>query len=205
MPARRWITIALSLAAIVLIGIIAADQFLKRETSGDGPVRSSGKALVGGHFTLTDHTGKRVTEADYRGKFMLVYFGYTFCPDVCPGELQIITAALDELGEKAGLVQPLLITVDPARDSAAQLADYVTNFHPSLIGLTGTAEEIAAAAKAYRVYYKKVEDEGGDPNAYLMDHSSIVYLMDREGEFLTHFTYGTPPDEIAKKIAGYLP
>jgi protein SCO1/2 len=117
-----------------------------------------GQALVGGPFTLTDHTGKRVTDQDFHGRTMLVFFGFTFCPDVCPSGLQVMSAALDKLGPKAERVVPILITVDPERDTPAQLALYVSSFHPRLIGLTGTPAEIEAVAKAYRAYVKKVED-----------------------------------------------
>src|SRR5690606_11015171 len=113
-----------------------------------GSVRTVGEALVGGPFALTDHTGERVTDQDFRGRYMLVYFGYTWCPDVCPTELQVISSALDELGDKAAQIRPIFITVDPERDTVAQMADYVANFHPSFVGLTGSSEEVAAVAKA---------------------------------------------------------
>ena len=160
---------------------------------------SSGTALVGGPFTLTSHEGKRVTNEDFRGKYMLVTFGYTYCPDVCPTELQIISAALDLLGERGKDIQPIFITIDPERDSVAALAQYMPNFHPRYVGLTGTAEEIQAVAKAYRVYYAKVAGQGGQD--YLMDHSSIIYLMDKQGTFLKHFSYGTDAKQLAEGIA----
>ena len=166
-----------------------------------GPGRmplSSGTALVGGPFTLTSHEGKRVTNEDFRGKYMLVTFGYTYCPDVCPTELQIISAALDLLGERGKDIQPIFITIDPERDSVAALAQYMPNFHPRYVGLTGTAEEIQAVAKAYRVYYAKVAGQGGQD--YLMDHSSIIYLMDKQGTFLKHFSYGTDAKQLAEGI-----
>jgi protein SCO1/2 len=165
-----------------------------------GPVRTIGEALVGGPFTLTDHTGKRVTDNDFRGRYMLVYFGYTWCPDVCPTELQVISAALDNLGDKAGQIRPIFVTVDPERDTVAQMADYVANFHASMVGLTGSPEEIAAVAKAYRVYYAKAKTEGSDTD-YAVDHGSLIYLMDPEGKFVTHFTYGTDPEKLAQGLA----
>ena len=122
-------------------------------------VLSIGKATVGGPFTLTDHTGRRVTDKDFRGQHLLVFFGFTYCPDVCPSGLQVMTAALEELGPKAEKITPIFISVDPERDTPEQLALYVSSFHPRLVGLTGTPEEIQQVAKAYRVYYKKVEDE----------------------------------------------
>jgi protein SCO1/2 len=127
---------------------------------------------------------------------MLVFFGYTSCPDVCPATLQVITAALEQLGDKARDVVPVFITVDPERDSVPVMADYLSHFGPRFVGLTGSPEEIAAAARAYRVYYSKLS---GD-NAGLFDHSSIIYLMGRNGEFLKHFTYTTDPDALAKGL-----
>jgi len=154
--------------------------------------------LVGGPFELVSHKGEHVTDKDFRGKYMLVSFGYTYCPDVCPTELQVISAALDELGEKAKDIQPIFITIDPERDTVATLAQYMPSFHPRYIGLTGSPEAIAKAAKAYRVYYSKGENKGGGD--YLMDHSSIIYLMDKQGTFLKHFSYGTDAKVLAKGI-----
>ena len=162
-------------------------------------VSYTGTALVGGPFTLTDHTGRKVTDKDFLGKYMLVFFGYTYCPDVCPTELQVMSAALDSLGAKAGTIQPIFISVDPQRDTPEVLKQYVANFHPRLVGLTGTPDEIASVAKAYRVYFSKVENNSGT-DTYLMDHSAIIYLMDRQGKFLKHFTYSTDAAALAKAI-----
>ncbi len=162
-------------------------------------VMSVGKATVGGPFTLTDHTGRRVTDKDFRGKYMLVYFGFTYCPDVCPSGLQVMSAALDQLGAKAEKITPMFISVDPERDTPEQLAQYVPSFHPRLIGLTGTPEEIQAVAKAYRVYYRKVKDEKSTAE-YTVDHTSIIYLMGPEGEFITHFTHATPVATMVEKL-----
>jgi len=162
-------------------------------------VMSIGKAAVGGPFTLTDHTGRRVTDQDFRGKYMLVYFGFTFCPDVCPTGLQVMAAALDQLGPKAEEIIPIFISVDPERDTPEQLAQYVPSFHPRLIGLTGSPEEIQSVAKAYRVYFRKVKDEKSTAE-YTIDHTSIIYLMDPNGEFVTHFTHATPVDVMVEKL-----
>lgn len=171
-----------------------------------GIVRTSGTALVGGPFDLVDQNGVRVTEAGLKGHLTLIYFGFTYCPDICPTELQSIGAALDLAGAKdatsAGGLQALFITIDPERDTQAALAAYMPNFHPLIRGLTGSKDEIAAAAKAYRVYFSKVEDSPGS-TTYLMDHSSIIYLMGRNGEFLKHFGLGTPPEEVAAKLHEY--
>jgi len=157
---------------------------------------------LGGAFSLTDHTGRRVTEADFTGKLGLIYFGFTYCPDVCPTELGIMASALDLLGPDAGRVMPVLITIDPARDTQAALADYVARFHPALIGLTGTDEEIAQAARAFRVYYRKVQP----PNAsdYVMDHSSFIYLVGPDGRVRQLFRPNMAPEAIAAAIRGQL-
>ncbi|HLA01519.1 MAG TPA: SCO family protein [Aestuariivirga sp.] len=163
-----------------------------------GPI-SIGTALVGGPFSLTDQEGRKVTDKDFRGHYMLVFFGYTYCPDICPTELQVMSAALDNLGAKADDIQPIFISVDQQRDTPEVLKQYVTNFHPRLVGLTGSAEEIASVARAYRVYFSKVENNS-EPDAYLMDHSTIMYLMDGQGKFVKHFTYSTDAAALAKAI-----
>lgn len=163
-----------------------------------GPI-SIGTALVGGPFSLTDQEGRKVTDRDFLGKYMLIFFGYTYCPDVCPTELQVMSAALDNLGAKADDIQPIFISVDPQRDTPEVLKQYVANFHPRLVGLTGTPEEIAAAAKAYRVYYSKAGN-GSGPDTYLMDHTTITYLMDKQGKFLKHFSYSTDAAALAQAL-----
>lgn len=164
---------------------------------------SVGQALVGGPFSLVDHTGKRVTDADFRGKHMLILFGFTYCPDICPSGLQVMSAALEQLGDKADRIVPVLISVDHERDTPAQLADYVKSFHSRLVGLTGTAEEIAQAAKAYRVYYKKVVDEKSTAG-FTYDHSALIYLMGPDGRYLAHFSHAAGPDAMASRLAKLL-
>ncbi len=159
--------------------------------------RSEGKALIGGPFSLVDTDGKRVTDRDFRGKLMLVFFGYTHCPDICPTEMQNMADVMDKLGAAANEVAPIFISVDPARDTQKTLSAYVKNFSPRIIALTGSEDEVASAAKAYRVYFRKAE--GGSDN-YTVDHSVFVYLMDRQGEYLTHFMFNTPADTIAGTI-----
>ncbi len=158
----------------------------------------TGTALVGGPFTLTDQDGRKVTEKDFLGKYMLVFFGYTYCPDICPTELQVMSAALDSLGPKADPIQPVFITVDPQRDTPEVMKQYVGNFHPRLMGLTGTPDEIASVAKTYRVFFSRVENSA--PDTYLMDHSTITYLMDPQGKFLKHFSYSTDSAALAKGL-----
>lgn len=157
---------------------------------------------IGGPFTLTDHQGNRVSDEAYRGKLMLIYFGYGYCPDVCPTELQNMAVALDEMGEAGAEVLPIFITVDPERDTVDFMAEYVANFHSRMIGLTGGRDEVDAAATLYRVYHAKVKSDSASD--YLVDHSSFVYLMGRDGSFLTMFRGATDPQKIAKTIIDYL-
>lgn len=157
--------------------------------------RNQGEALIGGHFELTNQNGENVTEANYRGKYMLVFFGYTSCPDICPVTLQEMTAALDQLGGKAQDFQPIFISVDPERDNVAHLKEYIGNFHPSFAALTGDKAKIEVIAKAYRVFYQPGQTEG------LIDHSSVIYLMDKEGRYLKHFSANANRDEIYKGLS----
>jgi protein SCO1/2 len=156
-------------------------------------------SLVGGPFSLEDGAGKQVSDRDFRGKYMLVYFGYTFCPDVCPTTLNEVADALDHLGTKANDLQPIFITVDPKRDTPAVVKQYTAAFSPKLIGLTGTPEQIAAVAQAYRVYYAE-HRTGPGPNDYSMDHSSILYLMGPDGKFIAPVR----ADESGKDMAADL-
>ena len=160
---------------------------------------SSGKALIGGPFTLTDTSGKKVTDKDFRGRYMLVFFGFTACPDICPAGMQLISAALDKAGPVADKITPIFISVDPARDTPEKIAAFVKNFDDRIVGLSGTPEEIDAVAKAYRVYYEKTPNEAA-PADYGMNHTSIIYVMGPDGEYLTHFTPTTSVDAMAEKL-----
>ncbi len=184
--------------AVILVGWAIARVRPELFGALTGQATVPGAISVGGPFTLTDHTGKRVTEASYRGKFLLVYFGYTYCPDVCPTELQTVSTALDKLGAEADRVVPVFITFDPERVSVTALAEYVKLFDPRLIGLTGTDAEIAAVTRAYRVYYAKAPSK--DSTTYLMDHSSFLYLMGPDGAFRALFRQGMSPDDLAKAL-----
>lgn len=157
---------------------------------------------IGGPFALIDHTGKPRTDKDFRGKLLLIYFGYSYCPDVCPTDLQQIGLAVDRLGPDGEAVQPLFITLDPERDTAAHLADYVPLFHPRLIGLTGGAEEIRRAALAYKVYYARYPP--GSPD-YVIDHSSFIYLVDENGTYIGFLPTGTTADRMIEIIRLHLP
>jgi cytochrome oxidase Cu insertion factor (SCO1/SenC/PrrC family) len=152
---------------------------------------------VGGPFALVDHTGRQRTEADFRGKLLLLYFGFTYCPDLCPTDLQSIGLAIDQLGKAGEGVQPLFVTLDPDRDTPQHLANYLPLFHPRLIGLTGDPSSIRQTARAYKVYYAKVPTSGDD---YTVDHSGYIYLMDRAGQYFGFFPPGTPPDRMADVI-----
>jgi protein SCO1/2 len=169
--------------------------------SAGGVQMPQGMAL-GGAFSLTDHTGRAVTERDFAGRFLLVYFGFTYCPDVCPTELGTIAAAMDELGEAAERVTPVFVTVDPERDTVEAMAEYVARFHPRMVGLTGTPAEIAAVARAYRVFYAKVNRP--EMTAYLMDHSSFIYLVGPDGRVRSLFRPQTAPEAIAQAVRGQL-
>jgi len=158
-----------------------------------------GREPVGGPFSLIDHTGRPRNNGDFRGKLMLIYFGFTYCPDICPTDLQNIGLALDELGLAADEVQPLFITVDPERDTAEHLKEYLSLFHPQFIGLTGDASAIRAAADDYKVYYAKVpsKQQGG---TYTVDHTAFIYLMGADGSYVGFFPPGTPPGRIAETL-----
>src|SRR5216684_9060612 len=160
-----------------------------------------GRGPIGAPFTLTDHTGKQRSDTEFRGKLMVVYFGYTYCPDVCPTDLMAITQALDALGPAAEGVQPLFITIDPERDSKV-LADYIAAFHHSLIGLTGSADEIRKVANSYKAFYAKVQDErSGD---YSIDHAGVIYLMGRNGEYLGFMPPQTNPGRLTEILRKHL-
>jgi protein SCO1 len=190
-----------ALAAVLLGGlvILGAGVFLGL-AHRDSPRGAAGTLLasaIGGPFRLVDQNGGAVTDADLKGKWSLVYFGYTHCPDACPTALNDIAVALDELGPKRGAVRPVFITVDPERDTPEVLKAYITAFDTPILALTGTPEEIAQAAKSYRVYYAKHPEAGGD---YSMDHTSVIYVMDPQGRFTASFTHESSPEEIAERL-----
>jgi protein SCO1/2 len=165
----------------------------------NGETQVTGKPSVGGPFSLVDQTGKRVTDKDFLGRYMLVFFGYTNCPDICPAGLQVMSAAFDKLGHRADEIVPVFITLDPADDTPEKLATYLKSFHPRLIGLTGSESDIAAVAKAYRVFYQKVPDDK-DPSRYSIDHSSIFYLMGKDGTLVAPIPHTNDVDQLAIAI-----
>jgi cytochrome oxidase Cu insertion factor (SCO1/SenC/PrrC family) len=186
------------LACLVVIAAVAALAWslvpVERASKG------AGEALIGGPFTLTDQHGAEITEQDFAGRYMLIYFGYTFCPDFCPLSLSTMTRALELVpGEVAEQVVPIFISVDPTRDTVEHLAEYAPLFHPRLVALTGTEEQVEAATSAYRVYFKPVESEHATD--YLVDHSTFIYLMGPDGEYVTHFGHTASAEEMAERLA----
>ena len=167
--------------------------------AGTGETALPPGVALGGAFALVDSKGHAVTDRDLRGRWVLLYFGYASCPDVCPTELQTMAEGIDALRpDLAAKVQPVFITVDPERDTPERLADYVALFHPRLIGLTGTPAEVAQAARAYRVYYAKTAS--ADPAEYLMDHSSFLYLVGPDGAVRALFRPGTTSEDLAAAL-----
>jgi protein SCO1/2 len=187
-PLARAIALGSLLVAVAILGYATWRDFAPES-----------KLTLGGAFVLTDQFGKPRSDAEFRGQYMLVFFGFTHCPDICPIALQTISDALDLIGTDAARVTPIFITVDPARDTPQALRDYAANFHPRLVALTGTPAEIGAVARLYRVFYAKATggNAPADPAAYIMDHSAVVYLMGPDGDYVTHFDPGTTAEAIA--------
>ena len=192
----------LALACVLFSAPIAANETAEPSATELIEGLLSGRAPVGGPFELTDQTGHRRTDADFQGKLVVLYFGYTYCPDVCPTELQSISLALDKLGAAADIVQPLFITVDPGRDTPARLADFVSSFHPRLIGLTGSLAEIRKTAIAYRTFFARSGATTADD--YSVDHTGFIYLLGKEGRYLGFLPPGLAPDAIADAIRARL-
>lgn len=199
----RISAILASLAVVVGLG---AGAWFAFRPDGDpfAPCRTSavagGAAAIGGPFSLTDGNGRSVTDADVITGPTLVYFGYSFCPDVCPTDLSRNALAADALAAKGAPVGQVFITIDPARDTQEAIREFTSAIDPKLIGLTGTPEEIAAAAKAYKVYYRK---SGDDPEYYLMDHSTFTYLMAPDVGFLEIYRSDATPEQVAESVQCY--
>ena len=191
----------LILFAALLFAVAFAGTYVIAVQSQKG--QTADTALIGGPFSLAGAYGKPVTDRDFRGKLMLVVFGYTHCPDVCPAELQTIAEVMDKLGSAADKVAPIFISVDPQRDTTEVLSPFVKAFNPNIVGLTGTPAEVASAAKAYRVYFRKVGSES-DKGDYTVDHSAFIYLMDGQGNYVTHFTFASTSDVILAAITKHL-
>ena len=198
------VALATGLAIGLALGMSAAQAHVpvQRSAAELMDVLMWNREKIGGPFALVDQQGRKRTDVEFRGKLLLVYFGYTTCPDVCPTDLLQIGKAIESLGSQGESVQPLFITLDPARDTTTRLAAYVPSFHPHLIGLGGSAGAVHKAADAYRVYYKKVAiGQGGD---YGIEHAAYTYLMDRNGKYLGFFPPGTSADRMSEVIRPHL-
>ena len=178
---------------------------------------SSGTPSIGGAFTLVDHNGNTVSEKDFAGRHMLVFFGYPNCPDVCPLTLNTLTEVLDKMGKDADKIRPVFVSVDPRRDSPKVIKEYLSNFHKSFIGLTGTAAQVTAAKRTFRIYSQIHQDPDQQPDStykdpnkdankddYLVDHSSVSYLMGPEGKFKTFVRHSAKADAVLAKIKKHL-
>ena len=201
----KRIALIVGATALVIALAVAMGWYFERGggSISSGGVTGTGTAAIGGAFSLTDQHGQRRTDKEFAGKYLLVYFGFTHCVDACPLALLNMSRALDALPPDAvDKLQPIFITVDPARDDVAQMALYLQNFHPKFIGLTGTVEEIGAVAKAYRVPFDAPKpDENGD---YQVQHGTIVYLMAPDGSYLANFDHTTKGEDMAKSLQNYV-
>ena len=169
-----------------------------------GRVVSTGQLEVGGSFRLTDQNGQTRSDTDFRGKYMLIYFGYSFCPDVCPTTLAVMSEALSKMGPDAKRIVPVFITTDPERDTPKVLKDYMDAFGPEFVGLTGSVADIRAVEKKFRVYAKKqpLESQNAKPAGYGVDHSNVLYRVGPDGKTVSYYTEAMPPDELAKDLKG---
>lgn len=195
-PPARAILMGLGVLLAVVLGVLA---FRGGDPSGPAV---TGEAAIGGPFAMTDTDGRPVDQRLLQGKWSAVFFGYTYCPDVCPATLTTLAAAQTRLGDQGRDLQTVFVSVDPARDTPAQLKSYLASpaFPKPVVGLTGTPEQLAAIAKAYKVYYAR----NGDGPGYLMDHNSAIYLMDPQGRFVRLIRPDAAPDEMAKELGAAL-
>jgi len=186
---------------IVAPALLAAGVFTTavalRIVSPVPKVITSGTAAIGGPFTLVATNGEDVSDQTYRGKWLLTFFGYTYCPDACPTALNNISVALEKLGSDAAKLQPLFVTVDPHRDTREVMRDYLQSFDPRIIGLTGTLDQIDRVAKEYRVYVAQQKSESDEANSYLVSHSAYIYLIDPDGKFVNVIQGGEAGEDIA--------
>lgn len=184
-----------------LAGLVVFSGVFLYATGNLYSTTGSASSAIGGPFKLVDQNGKTITDADMKGRPFLVFFGYTHCPDICPTTLFDISEVLQALGKDADRAGALFITVDPERDTPAVMKDYLSSFNPHLLGATGDRAAIDAAEKAYRVYAKKVPTGNGD---YSMDHTALVYLMDKQGRFVAPFSLKRRPEDAAADLRRYL-
>jgi len=201
----RFKVMAVSALGLVLGMLVAVAVFPGAISGFFGQPKSwsVGKAQIGGPFQLVDHNGRKVSEKSFSGQHLLIFFGFTYCPDICPAALQKVSVVLEQLGPKAEGLKPLFISVDPERDTVEQLKLYMSNFDKRIVGLTGSNAQVANAVKVFRAYAKKRED-ASNSDGYTMDHSSFLYLMAPNGEFVTHFTHVSPVDKMVERLAAEL-
>ncbi|MGE4062332.1 MAG: SCO family protein [Rhodospirillaceae bacterium] len=193
------------IAAVILVGTLAMlalyHPAFRPQTTPSGDV--GGSVAIGGPFNLTDGKGNAFTDADLKGSYSLIFFGFTHCPDICPLTLQVMTDAIEHSGPAGEQVTPVFVTVDPERDTVEAVGSYVSAFHPRFVGLTGTPEQVAGVTKAYRVFARKAplkDSDGRETADYTVEHTGIIFLMDPDGRYLTHFSSGTTAEEMASYI-----
>ena len=193
----RFAVVAIVFAALLVVAAGVLLALAVRETPRGGAAGTALASAIGGPFHLVDQNGKAVSDADLKGKWQLIFFGYTHCPDACPTALNEMSLALDRLGMKRDEVGVVFITVDPERDTPDALKSYVQSFDAPIVALTGSSEAVAQAAKAYRVFYAKHPRPDGD---YDMDHSAVIYVMNPEGRFTATFTPDSSADAIVQRL-----
>lgn len=193
-PVIAWLFSVLALVALT----VYVGPTLFKVVPNQGPV-GTGEVAIGGNFTLVDGDGKTYQARDFRGKYMLVYFGFTHCPDICPTTLLMMSNALEQLGDEARDVVPIFITLDPERDTPKTVKTYARNFSETMLGLTGTLEQVKQAAHAYKVFFTKVRTEDSAAG-YMIDHSGFIYLMGKDGKYLTHFSHNMPMQALVSAI-----
>lgn len=199
----------LAILFVVLLMLTTASLWLARGAPQalETTVETEAQASVGGAFSLTDQNGEVKKNSDFHGRLMLVFFGFTHCPDICPATLSTLTTVMNGLGDKAKQVAPILITVDPPRDTSARMKEYLANFHPSITGLTGTSAQIEQALAAYKAYAGAPQQAGGHSEhggEYVVPHSGLIYLMDRSGNYITHFSQADTAEQLRAALEPYL-
>lgn len=203
-PSKRVTRIFIILSGIIALlslYILLTIELPNKPLAGKGGLENDNSDVkIGGEFTLTDQNGNEFSSQKLKGKMSLVYFGFTYCPDICPTSLQKLSNVLTTLDKYQIDVLPIFITIDPKRDTPKLLREYLGHFHPKFIGLTGDEETIKKVAELYKVFYAKVEVKDQEENKYMLDHSSFVYLMDKEGKYMKHFYMSTTAEEIIEYI-----
>lgn len=188
---------------ICVLGLVGLFAWLGTGLTTNGNDAQSGDALVRADFTLQTGGGKTVTDKDLRGRYLLVYFGFTHCPDICPTSLLLMSNATAKLGDKVAKVQPIFISVDPERDTPKIASDYASHFGKNVLGLSGTPEQVKHAADSFKVYYSKVEDKDS-ALGYVVDHSGFIYLMGPDGKYLAHYAHNVSEQELTKGLQRYV-